>query len=146
LRLHTCPALRCLQLPAGCVTLTALSRVRAGFARAFQTMLLFRWAALAFLSAFLSASARAAVSTPKSTPRFRRVDSGSSSETTPCTDAVYAALIAFYHATNGPSWSHNDGWLSGLNPCSGKSKTLHLHVLFVRPVSHAFLLCRAPNN
>jgi hypothetical protein len=93
-------------------------------------MLLFRWAALAFLSAFLSVSARAAVSTPKSTPRFWRVDGGSSSETTPCTDAVYEALIAFYHATNGPSWNHNDGWLSSRDPCSGNGKTPHLHVFF----------------
>jgi len=34
LRLHTCPVRRLPLLPAGCVALTALSRVRAGFARA----------------------------------------------------------------------------------------------------------------
>ncbi len=28
------------------------------------------------------------------------------------------ALVALYNSTNGPGWSHNDGWLTSSTPCS----------------------------
>ena len=35
----------------------------------------------------------------------------------PIDPAEQAALVAFYNATGGPGWTHQDGWLGATSPC-----------------------------
>ena len=40
----------------------------------------------------------------------------------PLPSATFNALTALYHATDGPSWTNNNGWLTG-DPCAGCTST-----------------------